>query len=235
MIDEATFDTVEDRRLAAALNDAAFLKPVPPSLTAKIALAERGLQPRQKSGGNRGIPRWLKVAAAGIALASFISFAAVVVERMSSTAETSSGGDELTSQNGKEATEGTEVTAFTSQEDAVPNSPSNKIEGVVAQQLGSSRQLKSNQGGTEMNIKQKAKAVLASVAVVAGLTPPVSAGVSSASSVTMASFSSFAANRSQTQSALAGGFHSFVSQTIETDTLPKFNSSEPRGMRIIFR
>ena len=86
-----------------------------------------------------------------------------------------------------------------------------------------------------MNVKQKAKAVLASVAVAAGLVPPVSAGVSSASSATMASFSSFAANRSQTQSALAGGFHSFVSQTIETDTLPKFNSSEPRGMRIIFR
>lgn len=86
-----------------------------------------------------------------------------------------------------------------------------------------------------MNIHQKAKAALASAVVMASLAPPVSAGVSSASSATMASFSSFATHSARTPSALAEEFHSFVSQTIETDTLPKFNSSEPHGMRIIFR
>ena len=85
MIDEKTFDAVEDRSLTTALNDVALLKPVPPALADRIALVGRGLQLRRESSRPRGIPRWLKVAAALAALASFVSFAAVV--RVTSSAD----------------------------------------------------------------------------------------------------------------------------------------------------
>ena len=85
-----------------------------------------------------------------------------------------------------------------------------------------------------MNIKQKAALTAVAVAV-AGLAPPAAAGVASATSSAMASFSSFVASRAQTALTLEDGFHSFVSQTIETDTLPQFNSRQPRGMRIVIQ
>ena len=83
------------------------------------------------------------------------------------------------------------------------------------------------------NIKQTA-AVIITVMVVC-LAQSASAGIASATSSTMASFSSFAASSVQTPTGLDGGFHSFVSQTVETDTLTQFNSREPRGTKIILR
>lgn len=83
------------------------------------------------------------------------------------------------------------------------------------------------------NIKQTA-AVIITVSVVC-LVRPTSAGIASATSSTMASFNSFATSSAQTPTGLDGGFHSFVSQSFETDTLPQFNSREPRGTTIIFR
>ena len=89
---------------------------------------------------------------------------------------------------------------------------------------------------TMRNIDIKKKAALAAAAATAvGIAPPACAGLTSATSATMASFSSFAAHGGMSQPALTESFHSFVSQTVETGTLPKFNSSEPRGMQIIFR
>lgn len=96
--------------------------------------------------------------------------------------------------------------------------------------------LEANQGETEMNINIKKKAALAAAAATAvGIAPSACAGLTSATSAPMASFSSFAAHGGMSQPALTESFHSFVSQTVETGTLPKFNSSEPRGMQIIFR
>ena len=96
--------------------------------------------------------------------------------------------------------------------------------------------LEANQGETEMNIDIKKKAALAAAAATAvGIAPPACAGLISATSAPMASFSSFAGHSGMSQPALTENFHSFVSQTVETGTLPKFNSSEPRGMQIIFR
>ena len=104
------------------------------------------------------------------------------------------------------------------------------------QQPTFSNQLESQeqQGEKTMNIKQKAALTAAAVAV-AGLAPPAAAGVTSATSSAMASFSSFVANSAQTPTSLEGGFHSFVSQSVDTDTLPQFNSREPRGTKIILR
>ena len=80
----------------------------------------------------------------------------------------------------------------------------------------------------------KTAAVVIAVTVVC-LVRPTSAGIASATSSTMASFNSFATSSAQTPTGLDGGFHSFVSQSFETDTLPQFNSREPRGTTIIFR
>ena len=58
MIGETTFEEIEDRRLAAALNDAAFLKPMPQSLVEKVIAIGNNRLPV-----HRQIPRWALLAA----------------------------------------------------------------------------------------------------------------------------------------------------------------------------
>ena len=112
MIDEKTFDAVEDRRLAAALNDSAFLKPIPSSLAAKVGA--------MANARHRRPPRWLKVAAALVAVASFVSFAAVVGGRIALDAPADSeDGDERPVQEGSQATESTEATVSAITDDAL--------------------------------------------------------------------------------------------------------------------
>ncbi|MBR3221826.1 MAG: RNA polymerase sigma factor [Kiritimatiellae bacterium] len=90
-------------------------------------------------------------------------------------------------------------------------------------------------GEQELNIKQKT--VLASAVVTAVCLAPqtASAGVASATSGTMASFNSFVTSSAQTPSTLEDGFSSFVSQTVETDKLQRFNSFGQRGAMIILK
>ena len=171
-------------------------------------------------------------AVALIAAALFLiaGAATVVVGRHLAGASNLAGGDEPMAQKGTETADAPEATS------SVPLADLHAVHSVSSTATPSSgNQSQTQQGETEMDIKQKAKVALASAAVATSLAPPVSAGVSSATSAPMASFSSFATYGAPAASALADGFHSFVSQTIGTDTLPRFNSSEPRGMRIIFR
>ena len=189
MIDDMTFEELEDQRLTAALNDVAFRKTVPSALAVKVAMA-RG------NGGSarRHLPRWALMAASLVAMMG-LAFAAtsVIVMRAGVTTET-----------------------------PLTSSPSHPLNFSTAKEAQT------------MNIKQKVSLAAAAVTV-AGLAPPAAAGVASATSSAMASFSSFVANSAQAPTALEGGFHSFVSQSVVTDTLQQFNSREPRGTKIILR
>ena len=90
-------------------------------------------------------------------------------------------------------------------------------------------------GEQELNTIQKTMLASATVTAVCLASPTASAGVASATSGTMASFNSFVASSALTPIALEGGFHSFVSQTVETDKLSRFNSFAQRGVIIIFK
>ena len=194
---------------------------------------------------HKGIPRWALMAVSLVAMVGLAFAATVVVEIIppwrSAPLPLSQGESELSDSlsQGGIAEVGT-VSDSPSEAGTFSGSPS-KIEG-VAERPGEYEQTTTDHlssansqlnGEKAMNIKQKA--VLAAAAVtVAGVALPA-AGVASATSGAMASFSSFVASRAQTASTLENGFHSFVAQTIETDTLPQFNSRQPRGMRIVIQ
>ena len=204
---------------------------------------------------HKGIPRWALMAASLVAMVGLAFATTVVVEIIppwrSAPLPLSQGESELSDSfsHGGIAEVGT-VSNSPSDAGMVSSSPSeagtfsgspSKIEGVAErpgeyEQTTTDHLLSANSrlnGGKAMNIKQKA-ALAAAAVTVAGVALPA-AGVASATSGAMASFSSFVASRAQTASTLEDGFHSFVAQTIETDTLPQFNSRQPRGMRIVIQ
>ena len=75
MIGETTFEEIEDRRLAAALNDAAFRKPMPQSLVEKVMAIGNNHLPV-----HRQIPRWALIAASLVLMAGFVFAATIVVD-----------------------------------------------------------------------------------------------------------------------------------------------------------
>ena len=234
MIGETTFEEIEDRRLSAALNDAAFRKPVPQSLVEKVMAIGNSRLPVR-----RQIPRWALLAASLVLMAGFVFAATVVVDAISTKEDNSeetvgrvapNAPDSFTMNDALAASETGGTRAVASSEVPSDENPPTTAD----QQPSSNNQLENEKGEEGMNIKQKAALTVAAVTV-AGLAPPVAAGVASATSSAMASFSSFVANSAQTPTTLEGGFHSFVSQAVETDTLPQFNSREPRGSIFILR
>ena len=234
MIGETTFEEIEDRRLSAALNDAAFRRPMPQSLVDKVMAIGNSRLPV-----HRQIPRWALLAASLVLMAGFVFAATMVVDAISTKEDNSeetvgrvapNAPDSFTMNDALAASETGGTRAVASSEVPSDENPPTTAD----QQPSSNNQLENEKGEEGMNIKQKAALTVAAVTV-AGLAPPVAAGVASATSSAMASFSSFVANSAQTPTTLEGGFHSFVSQAVETDTLPQFNSREPRGSIFILR
>ena len=84
MIGETTFEEIEDRRHAAALNDVAFRKPVPQSLVEKVMAIGNNRLPV-----HRQIPRWALLAASLVLMAGFVFAATVVVDAISTKEDNS--------------------------------------------------------------------------------------------------------------------------------------------------
>ena len=102
MIGETTFEEIEDRRLSAALNDAAFRKPVPQSLVEKVMAIGNSRLPVR-----RQIPRWALLAASLVLMAGFVFAATVVVDAISTKEENSEETVGRAAPSAPEANEGT--------------------------------------------------------------------------------------------------------------------------------
>ena len=76
MNDELTFEEREDGFIAAALKDRAFRRPLPPGMARRVAV-----RVHDAAMSRRSMPRWLKVAASLVAIASFAAFAATVATK----------------------------------------------------------------------------------------------------------------------------------------------------------
>ena len=76
MNDELTFEEREDDLIAAALKDGAFKRPLPPGMARRVAV-----RVHDAAMSRRSMPRWLKVAASLVAIASFAAFAATVATK----------------------------------------------------------------------------------------------------------------------------------------------------------
>lgn len=252
-------DIAERRRWEEALRNPSSWRPLPTGFADRVIAAmsgERHVGPRPSIPTHflghrmRRMPRWALLAASLMLMAGFVFAAAVVVDAVIAKDGDGEAMVGCADPNAPEATDGsgafvvpetggTRSVASTAISD-VPSVPS--AASVPSTDLGNQQPTTDNQqpttenqlnGGKAMNIKQKA-ALAAAAVTVAGVALPA-AGVASATSGAMASFSSFVASRAQTASTLEDGFHSFVAQTIETDTLPQFNSRQPRGMRIVIQ
>ena len=240
---DSRYDTPLDSAISAALKEPAAACSLPGDFTGRFVRHMNGAPTRSR------LPRWLKLAACFALLLSGAAFAVTVV--VDAVTAKGNGGEEMvgsvvpnspdahilngapiaSEMGGTRSVASSEVQAAPSVS-SVP-STDNRQTTVGNQRLSSDNQPESEKGKTKMNLKQKA-ALAAAAVTVAGVALPA-AGVASATSGAMASFSSFVASRAQTASTLENGFHSFVAQTIETDTLPQFNSRQPRGMRIVIQ
>ena len=87
MNDELTFEEREDGLIAAALKDRAFRRPLPPGMARRVAV-----RVHDAAMSRRSMPRWLKVAASLVAIASFAAFAATVAKYLDPFAGSGSQG-----------------------------------------------------------------------------------------------------------------------------------------------
>lgn len=159
-------EQAEHARWFRAMNDTAAEPPhpLPPDFADRLVAAVLAKDAAQTPFFRRfRIPRWAKIAASLLALASFVSFAAVVI------VEKVVEDDDFSALQGTEATEGmegTEATVATFSEDspADPVVPSVSSDPSIP---SSGNQLNPNQGGQEMNIKKKAVTALAAATLAA--------------------------------------------------------------------
>ena len=148
----------EHVRWFRVFNDPKAMRSLPPGFADRLAASVRMNRP---SFWLR-IPRWAKIAACLTALASFVSFAAVVV------VEKAADGDESAILEGAEAKDGTEATDAELVSNTVPYVPEDYPSVASAFSTSSfDDQFNTDQGEEEMNIKKKAVTALAAATLAA--------------------------------------------------------------------
>ena len=169
MIGENTFEEIEDRRLAAALNDAAFRKPMPQSLAEKVMAIGSNRHPV-----HRQIPRWAQLAASLVLMAGFVFAATVVVDAVTAKddgSEAIEGTQEIEGTNGSDALAESAAISDVPYVSSVASIPFAENQPSTANQLSTSNNQPENEKGEKaMTIKQKAVAALAAAATIMAAT-----------------------------------------------------------------
>ena len=147
----------EHVRWFRVFNDPKAMRSLPPGFADRLAASVRMNRP---SFWFR-IPRWAKIAACLTALASFVSFAAVVI------VENATDGDESAILEGAEAKDGTEATDAEPVAEAVPYVPDDPSVSSIVSTQSFDYQLEASQGEKKMNIKKKAVTALAAATLAA--------------------------------------------------------------------
>ena len=161
-------EQAEHSRWFRAMNSAAETPhPLPPDFADRLVAAVMANGAAHTPFFRRfRLPRWFKVAASLMALASFVSFAAVII------VEKATEADDLAAQEGTDATEGTDetdATLSTSSADysVVPYVPAVPSVFSDPSTPSSDTQLKTNKGEAEMNIRKKATVAIAAATLAA--------------------------------------------------------------------
>ena len=168
-------EQAEHARWFRAMNDTAAEPPhpLPPDFADRLVAAVLAKDAAQTPFFRRfRIPRWAKIAASLLALASFVSFAAVVIVEKVVEDDDFSALQGTEAPEGAEAAEGTKgteetvaaVATFSEDSPAVPVAPSVSSDPSIP---SSGNQLNPNQGEQEMNIKKKAVTALAAATLAA--------------------------------------------------------------------